>query len=237
MRVSVFRELLDRYIVYPSVYQSYAFLPRALAILIRRRDARRTVGRDRSGPSFSTSLHPLSPPGSFHHPPSYSLLTLVSLTLGILPLPLTRMYTRAHSLRLPLEKTRARIESPLVYGVFAASATLSTRTDEPSNIESGGVIEFALVSMRADRRPALKGGAPHRHLSLGPPLSDPLFAFFFSVDFLIQRTRFRVPDFTGELISPLPRTINRSNLCVAMADLRQVNGEVNRVYFPFSALD
>lgn len=57
------------------------------------------------------------------------------------------MYTRAHSLRLPLEETRARIESPLVYGVFAASATLSTRADEPSNIESGDVIEFALVSM------------------------------------------------------------------------------------------
>lgn len=70
------------------------------------------------------------------------------------------MYTRAHSLRLPLEETRARIESPLVYGVFAASATLSTRADEPSNIESGGVIEFALVSMRADRRSTLKGGAP-----------------------------------------------------------------------------
>lgn len=89
------------------------------------------------------------------------------------------MYTRAHSLRLPLEETRARIESPLVYGVFAASGTLSTRADEPSNIESGGVIEFALVSMRADRRPALKGGAPHCRHSLSPPLSDPLFALFF----------------------------------------------------------
>lgn len=79
------------------------------------------------------------------------------------------MYTRAHSLRLPLEEseeTRTRIESPLVYGVFAASATLSTRADEPSNIESGGVIEFALVSMRADRRSTLKGGA----LSLPCPL-------------------------------------------------------------------
>jgi len=166
--------------------QSFALLPRALVILIRRRDARGTVGRNRSGPSVLFRISSSSP-GSFHPPPSYSLLTLVSLTLSILPLPLSRMYTRTHSLRLSLEETRARIESPLVYGVFAASATLSTRTDESSNIESRDVIEFALVSMRADRRLALKGGAPHRRHFLGPSTERPPSCTLFSIDFLIQR--------------------------------------------------
>ncbi|KAL0112387.1 hypothetical protein PUN28_012021 [Cardiocondyla obscurior] len=107
---------------------------RVLAILIRRRDARRAVGRDRSGPVrpfprlFFVRLPP-PPPTRFtpvvfsSHPrifnPRYPSCP---------PSRPSRMYTRAHSL-----------QSPLVYRVFAASATLSTRADEPSNIESGGL--------------------------------------------------------------------------------------------------
>lgn len=159
-----------------------------------RRDTRRTVDRNRSDtlspspcPSFSTSLLPSS---RFYPPLPLSLLTLISLTLDALSslalAPFSCMYTRAHSSRLPLKKTRARIESPLVYRVFAASATLSTRADEPSNIESGGVIEFALVSMRADRRPMLKGGAPPSSFLLpsSRPLGQPRFpSFIFSLIF------------------------------------------------------
>lgn len=168
--------LIDISYIHPSI-NLFAFLPPTLAILIRRRDARRTVGWDRSVLFHVSS----SSPSSFH-PPPYSLLTLVSLTLDILPLPLARMYTRTHSLRLPLKETWARIESPLVYRVFAASATLSTRADEPSNIESGDVIEFALVSMRADRKLALKGGALralHCVISFGPHWAISFFTLFF----------------------------------------------------------
>lgn len=81
---SVFPKLLDRYIVYPSVYQSFAFLRDTYVRTI----SRRTVDRNRSGPhpSFSTSL--LHPSSLFQPPLPYPLFILVSLTLGILPPPL-----------------------------------------------------------------------------------------------------------------------------------------------------